>query len=196
MRLYLMRHGIAQDRDDPESPPDPDRQLTKKGVLRTRAAARGLCALGVEPGAILASPYLRALATAEAAAQMLGFNEDAIVQTEALLPDTSPALFFGELARLDAGEVLAVGHTPSIDELVAFALGGGRAPFTALRKAGVAGIEIDDLRAPKGRLLWLLEPRVLRALGADAKPRSHAGGKRGRKGAGGHDQAGAASDED
>jgi hypothetical protein len=40
MRLYLMRHGIAIDREDPDCPPDPERYLTPKGIQRTRAAAR------------------------------------------------------------------------------------------------------------------------------------------------------------
>ncbi|HEY3355514.1 MAG TPA: phosphohistidine phosphatase SixA [Polyangia bacterium] len=172
MLLYLMRHGIAQDREDPESPPDPDRQLTRKGAQRTRAAARGLRALGVDPGAILTSPYLRALATAEGVARELGFSEDAITQTEALLPDTAPARFFEELGRSGAGEVIAVGHAPSIDELCAYALGGGRAPFTELRKAGVACIQLEDPAAPQGRLVWLLEPRMLRGLGKGAGKRT------------------------
>ena len=75
MLVYLMRHGIAQDRDDPESPPDPDRQLTRKGAERTAEVARGLRALGVKPGAVLTSPYLRAAQTAAIAETALGSLE-------------------------------------------------------------------------------------------------------------------------
>jgi phosphohistidine phosphatase len=178
MLLYLMRHGIAQDREDPESPPDPDRQLTRQGVQRTRDAARGLRSLGVEPGAVLTSPYLRALATAQIVARELGFPEEDVVQTEALLPDTAPAVLFEELGRRGLGEVLVVGHAPGIDELCAHALGGGRAPFTELRKAGVACIELADPAEPRGKLLWLLEPRMLRGLRRGAGKKAV---KRGRK---------------
>ena len=39
MILYLVRHGIAVDPNDPKSPPEPERPLTAKGVQKTRAAA-------------------------------------------------------------------------------------------------------------------------------------------------------------
>ncbi|MBI5482487.1 MAG: phosphohistidine phosphatase SixA [Deltaproteobacteria bacterium] len=166
MLICLMRHGIAQDRDDPESPPDPDRQLTRKGAERARQVARGLRALGVRPGAVLTSPYLRAVQTAAVAARGLGVDEEQLVQTEALLPDGDPAQVFAELLEVEAEEVLLVGHAPNLDEVLAFALGGGRAPFTRLKKAGAACVAVDSLAAPRGQLEWLLEPRVLRRLGA------------------------------
>ena len=65
MRLYLMRHGIAIDREDPDCPSDPERYLTPKGIQRTRAAARGLRALRVKPTALLTSPFVRAVQTGE-----------------------------------------------------------------------------------------------------------------------------------
>jgi hypothetical protein len=39
MILYLVRHGIAVDPNDPKSPPEPERPLTAKGVQKTRSAA-------------------------------------------------------------------------------------------------------------------------------------------------------------
>jgi phosphohistidine phosphatase SixA len=40
MRLYLIRHGIAMDREDPKCPPDTERALTPKGheEISTRGA--------------------------------------------------------------------------------------------------------------------------------------------------------------
>jgi phosphohistidine phosphatase len=165
MLIYFMRHGSAQDRTDPESPPDPDRQLTREGSERTRAAARGLRALGVDPGAVLTSPYMRAVQTAMIAVDVLGFDEEQLAQTDALLPDADPARLFAEVAKLEAEEVLAVGHGPSIDQMVAFAVGCGRTAFTRLKKSGVACVEVDPGPAPRGRLLWLEGPKVLRRLG-------------------------------
>ena len=166
MLIYLMRHGIAQDRDDPDSPPDPDRQLTRKGADRTREVALGLRTLGVDPGAILTSPYLRAAQTAAIAAHALRFVGEWVEQTEALLPNGDPARLFAELLEVEADAVLLVGHAPNLDEVIAFALGGGREPVTRLKKAGVACVAVESLAAPRGRLVWLLEPRALRRLGA------------------------------
>ncbi len=74
MRLYLMRHGIAIDREDPDCPPDPERYLTPKGIQRTRAAARGLRALRVKPTALLTSPFVRAVQTGEIVCEVLGLD--------------------------------------------------------------------------------------------------------------------------
>ena len=65
MLLYLVRHGIAMDREDPNCPPDTERALTPRGMKRTHAAALGLLALKVKPDAALTSPgWLRAAQTA------------------------------------------------------------------------------------------------------------------------------------
>jgi len=60
MILYLVRHGIAVDREDPQAPSEPERPLTAKGVQKTRAAALGLQSLHVKPDVLITSPYVRA----------------------------------------------------------------------------------------------------------------------------------------
>jgi phosphohistidine phosphatase len=164
MRLYLMRHGIAIDREDPKCPPDPERYLTKKGIEKTRAAAQGLRALGIKPDAMLTSPFARALQTAEIAAGSLGFARDRIRRTEALIFGHKPAELFRELARVRGKEVMCFGHAPHLDEVIALALG-ARSPITALKKAGVACLELESLSTPRGVLIWLHTPRGLRILG-------------------------------
>jgi len=182
MLLYLMRHGIAQDRYDPDAPSDPERPLTARGIERTESAVAGLLALDVEPDVVLTSPYVRARETAEIAARVLRCDRASIIETEALLPICDPSRLFLDLRRIDPSQALCVGHAPSIDELCAFALGGGTAPLTELKKAGVAAIQIDaPAPAPAGRLLWLLEPGMLRELGRvaqDKRPRRRKRGKR------------------
>ena len=61
MNIYLLRHGIAIERDDPSSPTDADRPLTAKGLKRMRKAARGLRRLNIPFDAVVTSP-LRARA--------------------------------------------------------------------------------------------------------------------------------------
>ncbi|MCA8962267.1 MAG: histidine phosphatase family protein, partial [Planctomycetes bacterium] len=60
MILYVMRHGIAFPREDPDCPPDFERPLTERGRERTHDAARGLVEMGVRPTAVLSSPLVRA----------------------------------------------------------------------------------------------------------------------------------------
>ena len=47
MQLYIVRHGIAIDREAPKCPADPERYLTEEGKEKTRQVATGLAALGV-----------------------------------------------------------------------------------------------------------------------------------------------------
>jgi phosphohistidine phosphatase len=158
-----MRHGLAVNREDPECPADPVRPLTKKGIEKTRAAAHGLRALDVRPEAMLTSPFLRSVQTAEITAAAFGFPRDKIRRTETLLPDADPSGLFRELAKLRAKEVVCFGHAPHLDEAVAFALG-SKAAVTTLKKAGVACLELEVVSPPRGALLWLHTPRSLRLL--------------------------------
>jgi phosphohistidine phosphatase len=161
MQLVLLRHGIAQDRAGPDAPTDAERRLTPRGRRRTEAAAAGLRALGVEPRAVLSSPYVRAAETAAIALEALAPPGVAVVPTDALLPDAPPDDLPRVLQRLDAQCVLCAGHAPHLDLLIAHLLG-APATVTELKKAGAACLELG---AGRSRLRWLLEPRTLRALG-------------------------------
>jgi phosphohistidine phosphatase len=163
MRLYLMRHGIAIDREDPDCPPDSERYLTPKGIQRTRAAARGLRALRVRPAALLSSPSVRAVQAGEVVCEVLGLDPKQLRTTDALKPEAKPARLAEDLVRL-GGEVICFGHAPQVDEFIAHALK-ATAPFTSLKKSGVACLDIDSLAPLRGTLFWVLTSRILRRLG-------------------------------
>jgi phosphohistidine phosphatase len=163
MRLYLMRHGIAIDREDPDCPADAERYLTPKGIQRTRVAARGLRALRVKPVALLTSPYVRAVQTGEIVCEVLGLDSKQLRTTDALKPEAKPARLAEELTRL-GGEVICFGHAPHMDEFIAHALK-ATAPFTALKKSGVACLDIDSLAPLRATLFCVLTSRILRRLG-------------------------------
>jgi phosphohistidine phosphatase len=163
MRLYLMRHGIAIDREDPDCPPEPERYLTPKGIQRTRAAARGLRALRVKPTTLLTSPYVRAVQTGEIVCEVLGLDPKQLRTTDSLRPEAKPIRLTEELARLQ-GEVICFGHAPQIDEFIALALK-ATAPFTALKKSGVGCLDIDSLSPLRATLFFVLTSRILRRLG-------------------------------
>ena len=164
MLLYLMRHGIAIDHTDPDCPADEERFLTKKGIEKTRAIALGLRTLGILPEAMLSSPYVRAVQTAEITAAAFGFARDKIRKTDALIFGHKPAELFRETAKMRANEIICFGHAPHLDEVIALALG-CRGTVTSLKKAGVACLEMKSMAPPRGVLLWLCTPRILRVLG-------------------------------
>lgn len=162
MILYLVRHGIAVDRTDPKSPPEPERPLTARGVQKTRSAALGLRAMGAKPDVMITSPFVRAAQTAEIFAEALGFPVEKIRVNDCLKPAGNPGEIIKELTHIRAKEVAVFGHAPHLDLTVA-QLAGGRAPFTELKKAGVACFEHTSGHGA-WQLRWILTPKVLRDL--------------------------------
>jgi phosphohistidine phosphatase len=163
MILYLVRHGIAIDREDPNCPPETERYLTRDGIKKTREAAAGIRELKIEPALMITSPYVRAMQTAEIFAEALGYSREKIRQSQALRPGGNPAEFMKEVAHLKAGEVMCFGHAPHMDQLIAAAVG-ARGVFTALKKAGVAALEFESAGAGKATLNWIVSPKILRQI--------------------------------
>src|SRR5580700_4370144 len=88
MEIYLLRHGIAE--ESAVGGRDSDRALTAEGRDKLRRVLKRAHAGGVRPGVILASPYKRAMETAQMAAETLEYRGE-IVKTQALVPNASPA---------------------------------------------------------------------------------------------------------
>lgn len=175
MQLYLMRHGIADPREDPACPLDPERALTAGGRKRTRSAAAGLRALGVHPTRVLTSPYLRARQTAEIVADVLGLASAQIHSTAALLPGADPAALFAELADAAGdADVLCSGHAPHLDLALGLAVssigavGSAEQELTRLKKAGVACLLMGSWQPPRGLISWVATPAMLRAVGGES----------------------------
>lgn len=165
MQLYIVRHGIAIDREDPKCPPDPQRYLTEEGIEKTKQVAKGLAALGVTADLLLSSPYVRAAQTAEIFAAALDYAKQKIRRTDLLLPGAEPSLLFRELAKdRQASSIFLFGHAPQLDDIVATALGSKR-HITALKKAGVALLELKRVSPPIAALVWLAIPKLLRRAG-------------------------------
>jgi phosphohistidine phosphatase len=165
MQLYIVRHGIAIDREAPKCPADPDRYLTEEGKEKTRPVATGLAALGVAADLFLSSPYVRALQTAEIFANELEYPKQKIRRTDLLLPGAEAALLFRELAKdKDSASIFLFGHAPQLDDVISTALG-SKHQVTALKKAGAALVELKRISPPTGQLVWLATPKLLRRAG-------------------------------
>src|SRR5258707_2111012 len=100
MQLYIVRHGMAIDREDPKCPPDPERYLTEEGIEKTKQVARGVAALGVTGDLFLTSPDVRAAQTAEIFASSLDYAKQKIQRTDLLVPGSEPLYPFRGPAEL------------------------------------------------------------------------------------------------
>ena len=163
MHLYLIRHGIAVDREDPNCPLDTERPLTPKGMKRTHAAALGLRALDVKPNAVLTSPWLRAVQSAEIFCETIGYSSKKIIRTDALKSASAPSDLLRELQSMKARVVLCFGHEPHLHLVIGHILH-TNAKITELKKAGLALLELERVSPPQGRLLALYPASTLRLL--------------------------------
>jgi phosphohistidine phosphatase len=162
MDLYIVRHGIAIDREDPKCPSDPERYLTEEGVDKTRQVAKAIGAFGITPDLFISSPYTRAMQTAEIFATALEYKKEKIRCTDLLLPGAESSALFRDLAKdKHSASVFLFGHAPHLDELVAAAFA-AKHPITSLKKAGVAALKLKRISPPSAEFLWLATPRLLR----------------------------------
>jgi phosphohistidine phosphatase len=165
MQLYIVRHGIAIDREDPKCPLDPERFLTPEGIDKAKQVARGVAKIGAVPDLMVSSPYVRALQTAEIFAAALDYSKSKIQKSELLLPGAEPLQLFRELSKnKQLSSVFIFGHAPHLDEVLATSIG-SKHHVTAMKKSGVALVELARLTPPAGQLLWLATPKLLRKAG-------------------------------
>ncbi len=160
--LYLIRHGIAEERGD-DWPDDTKRPLTDEGKSSLRKEGRGLVRLGVVFDTMLTSPLVRAKQTAEILANE--FNDrPALVTVDSLAPNASFQSILADLEKHGRKTRIAlVGHEPDLGELAA-RLAGFRRPL-AFKKGAICRIDVKTLPpAGPGALRWFLTPKILRAV--------------------------------
>lgn len=172
--LVLIRHGKAQSRK--LDVPDADRALTKAGVQALRAwltkSARLLkdltCAMDMRDEQasmeIWTSPAARTKTTADEVARAFG-RDIPIVERESLLAQDESA-FFQELSEADAAVVIAVGHNPFVEDVLAHLTGAhvglATGAVAAVHLLGLPQRGTENLQE-EGRLLWLVQgPRSQR----------------------------------
>jgi phosphohistidine phosphatase len=131
--IWLLRHGDAE-----HGQPDDERRLTEKGERQSRDAGEALKALGAHPELCISSPKVRALQTAELAAEALG--------VEVRVDDRLRGGRF-DPRELAAGldEVLLVAHEPDISDAIHLVT----AESVEVKKGAFAAL--DEKRVPPRR---------------------------------------------
>jgi phosphohistidine phosphatase len=164
MKVFLVRHAIAYERNRARWPNDALRPLTPAGKRKFRRAADGLAKWLPRSAHLLTSPFVRARATATMLAEARGSKTP--LECAGLAADAPVSQAF-ELLRAQKGKaVILVGHEPYLGDFLSAALAGQRTRLAIdFRKGGAACIEFTS-RIEPGRacLHWVLPPRVLRAL--------------------------------
>jgi phosphohistidine phosphatase len=154
MRVTLIRHGDAGD----DAPRDEERALTKKGRAEARRVGRALGRAGAHFGAVVASPLVRAVQTAEITSAAIGYRGRVVV-SDRLIPDAFPAGVITLITALAADgkkSVALVAHEPILSRVAAMLLQIGR--FPALRKGEAVRIRLPGGSDQPGAFRWRIDP--------------------------------------
>jgi phosphohistidine phosphatase len=164
VKIYLVRHAIAHERDRARWPKDADRPLTASGKQKFRKAARGIAGLLPKSALLLTSPYLRARDTALILASAARLR--APVDAPELASGQPARKAFALLRSRRKAAIVLVGHEPNLSVFLSAALAGNRAALKfAFKKGGAACVEFAGAIAPgRATLQWLMPPRVFRSL--------------------------------
>lgn len=177
MQLYLIRHGIAEERSPDLE--DEKRELTAKGRDKTQKVAKCLYEFGLRFELILTSPLARAKQTAEIL-QTCGLSHQ-IEENSHLSPEGNFHLW---MSWLEQKQMLAtdtqlalVGHEPDLGQWAEKLIWGrlkqesefaenstdSDSAALVLKKAGIIGVNLPKDTSPVGRsqLFWLAPPRFL-----------------------------------
>jgi phosphohistidine phosphatase len=163
MRLYVVRHGIAEDE---ARGGDAARRLTAGGRSKMRLVARGLGRMKVTVQTLFTSPFARAAETAAILVAEHGELPEP-KELDALKQGTPPLDSIRALARqTKRGDVMIVGHEPGLSGIAAALLTGSPDGIKIdLKKGGVIALQLDRVAPRRATLLWVSTPRALRRLG-------------------------------
>ena len=158
MKLYVMRHGPAEDQAG--SGLDSDRALTTSGRERIRSVAKALADDHEAPLTIFTSPLVRCVQTAEivAIATKLTERGGQVEARRELAPGGDITRITTALAAKHQPRVMLCGHEPDVSHVVGLVLGARLVlPF---QKAMVVALHLSE--GGEARLRFVLDPKSLK----------------------------------
>lgn len=164
IQLYVLRHAIAFERGEGDYSEE-ERPLTVEGRQKLIAGIRGMRRLDLKLDALLTSPLVRALQTAELVRQHLPFKGVLEIEEE-LKPEGSLKGFLENVTRRQVKRVMLVGHEPNLSSWIQSLLGCARRASLLMKKGGLCRLDLGQAsETASSELIYLLQPRQLRAMG-------------------------------
>jgi phosphohistidine phosphatase len=166
MNIFILRHGIAVERDEWHSKNDADRPLTAKGKNQLRKNSGALEKMQLDFDLILSSPLLRAKQTAEIVAAKLKLKKW-LKFSDALASDGDMKNLIKQLNELKPPpeNLLLVGHEPYLSELISLLVSGDENMTMDFKKGGLCKLEVQKLRHGKcATFAWLLTPKQMKLM--------------------------------
>ena len=159
MKLYIVRHAVAIDRDEfaLQSTEDSLRPITAKGEKKFSRLVQFLKPRIDKLDLIISSPYKRAYQTAEVLRKMLKPEECQL--DERLVPYTKLIDTIEMIKQSEKESMAIVGHEPHLSALISNLLSGKDKSFIDLKKGSITCLEFSgSIGAGQGILKWYVTP--------------------------------------
>lgn len=149
--IYIVRHAVAEDKDDwaMQSGDDSLRPLTSRGSMKMKKLARKYFSAIGKVDLIITSPYVRAQQTAEILHQE--FSKAELKQSQWLIPSIEPEKSIVNLRRQigAAKRVILVGHQPHLGDLISVLLTGEPGLLIDLKKGSLTRLRFKEGKLSK-----------------------------------------------
>lgn len=158
MRIYFIRHGIAEDAIEAlqSGRVDSSRQLTKEGVEKANKIAKFLYTLDPNIEKFYSSVFLRAQETAEIFAGVYEFQE--IETLVGVGPFDGPKRIIELVRDCEYQKIIFFGHEPSISKAISALLGNPEHTIHKLKKCGILCLE---KKGQEYLLQFILTPKIV-----------------------------------
>ena len=163
--LYLIRHGIAEERGNYED--DTQRPLTDEGRKKTRQVAKRLYDLGLRFDLLQTSPLVRAQQTADIFTELFATP---VQQSLELAPEGNfetwlswVAEWLSQHPQPAKASLGIIGHEPDLTSWAEMLIWGDDKGGLVLKKAGLIGLSLPETQPwiNNGVLFLLIPPKLL-----------------------------------
>jgi phosphohistidine phosphatase len=163
--LYLIRHGIAEERGDYED--DTQRPLTDEGRKKTKQVAKRLYDLGLRFDLLQTSPLVRAQQTADIFTDLFATP---VQQSSELAPEGNfetwlswVTQWLSEHPQPAKASLGIIGHEPDLSSWAEMLIWGEVKGGLVLKKAGIIGLSLPETQpwTNNGVLFLLIPPKLL-----------------------------------
>ncbi|MDG6910227.1 MAG: histidine phosphatase family protein [Nitrososphaerota archaeon] len=160
MRVYIFRHGHAENKASAPDRTDEGRRLVAEGREQVKWTCERAKEFGAVPGVIMSSPRARGRETAEMTKQLMN-PKAALITDECLEPEAKVAGTYKALSRFKkADDVILVTHLPHLGHLFADMLNWDSVwKNLDFENGAMARVDFKGLPKPKsGNLVWMISP--------------------------------------
>lgn len=157
MELYVIRHARAAEADFYGE--DGDRPLTPEGRQHASDLGQAMLRHGVRFDRVIASPYVRAVETAELILVGLQFQGGLQIARH-LVPDSTALNILNGVIEpnRDCQRLAIVGHEPVLGGLLSFLL---QRKNIRPSKGAVVAMTLGDSKPERAELRWVMTPHQL-----------------------------------